>query len=286
MPLDLFSELPNPLLEKPFAVIDFETTGLYPAVGDEICEIGLVRMERGEFVKEYSQLVNPGRPMDPAAAKVSGITAEMLEGQPPFEEVADEFLALLEGAILVAHNAEFDMGFLQVKLQRIGRPQLGNPVLDTLEMARSREETGPFTLGILANRLGIEGPHAHRALDDARMTARVLLHFLKDYHERGHDDITRLPGYRASYQFSLGGGFRGDDNSFRSVVESIRHAIEVRMDLEITYKGGGGKTRRRITPKYIKGMNVRAHCHLRGEERDFRLDRIVEVAEVVRETGG
>ncbi len=285
MPFDLFSSLPNPLLAKPFAVIDFETTGLYPAVGDEICEIGLVRVENGELGVEYSKLVDPKRPMDPAAAQVSGITGEMLEGAPVFADVADEFLALLEGAIIVAHNAEFDMGFLQYKLEKIGRAQLGNPVLDTLELARAQEESGPFTLGILANRLGIEGPHAHRALDDAKMAARVLLHFLDDCHKRGQDDIARIPGYRSSYQFNIGGPGRGDENSFKLVVENIRRAIEAHTDLEIAYKGSGGQTRRRVTPKYIKGMNVRAHCHMRNEDRDFRLDRIVEVAEVTPEQG-
>ena len=285
MPFDLFSDLPNPLLAKPFAVIDFETTGLYPAVGDEICEIGLVRVENGEFAAEYSKLVDPERAMDPAAAQVSGITEDMLKGAPPFADVAGEFIALLEGAILVAHNAEFDMGFLQYKLEKIGRAQLGNPVMDTLELARAQEDSGPFTLGILANRLGIEGPHAHRALDDAKMAARVLLHYLDECHKRGQDDITRIPGYRNSYQFTIGGPTRGDENSFKLVVDNIRRAIEEHRDLEIAYKGSGGQTRRRVTPKYIKGMNVRARCHMRNEDRDFRLDRIVEVAEVAPQNG-
>lgn len=279
MPLDLFSELPNPLLARPFAVVDFETTGLYPAVGDEICEIGLARVENGEIVREFSALVDPGRPLDPAAAQVSGITPEMLAGQPSFEMLADEFLPLLADSIIVAHNAEFDMGFLQYKLQKMGRNQVGNPVLDTLELARAQDDAGPFTLGVLANRLGIEGPHAHRALDDARMAARVLLHYLAEYHKRGQDDITRVPGYRTSYQFSIGGHGR-EENSFQLVVESIRRAIEAHIDLEIAYRGSGGQTHRRVTPRNIKGMNMRAYCHLRKEDRDFRLDRILEVYEV------
>jgi DNA polymerase III epsilon subunit len=285
MAFDLFSGLPNPLLAKPFAVIDFETTGLYPAVGDEIVEIGLTRVENGEFVKEFSRLVDPGREMDPAAAQVSGITAEMLAGKPRFEEVADGFLALLDGAIIVAHNAEFDMAFLQYKLEKMGRTQLPNPVMDTLELARAQDDPGPFTLGILANRLGIEGPHAHRALDDARMAGQVLLKYLDEYHKRGHDDITRIPGYRTSYQFTLGGPGHGEGNSFQTVVESIRRAIAAHADLEIAYRGSGGQTRRRVTPKDIRGMSMRAYCHLRQEDRDFRLDRILECDEVAAKPG-
>jgi DNA polymerase-3 subunit epsilon len=286
MTVDLFSSLPNPLLARPFAVIDFETTGLYPAMGDEICEVGLARVERGEIVREYSALVDPGRPLDPAAAQVSGITAEMLAGAPAFETVVDEFLALFEDAVIVAHNAEFDMAFLQYKLVRLQRQQLGNPVIDTLEMARAQDESGPYTLGILANRLGIEGPHAHRALDDARMAARVLLHYLGEYHKRGQDELSRLPGYRNSYQFSIQGRDRGEENSFQTVVESIRKAIEKKLDLEISYVGGKASSRRRVTPWQIKGMNLRAWCHLRKEERDFRLDRILECHEVIEEGKG
>src|SRR5262245_32355989 len=212
--LDLFSALPNPLLTRPFAVIDFETTGLYPAVGDEICEVGVVRMESGEIVQEYSRLVNPCRPMDPAAIQVSGITMEMVEVQPKFEEIVDDYLPYFQDAVIVAHNAEFDMAFLQSKLVKMKRPQLPNAVLDTLELARAFDETGPYTLGILANRMGIVDKQIHRALEDARMAAHVLRRFLDEYHKRGQDELSRLPGFRNSYQFSIDGPERGEDNSF------------------------------------------------------------------------
>ena len=277
--MDLFSALPNPLLARPFAVIDFETTGLYPAVGDEICELGLVLVENGELTREYSRLVNPGRAMDPAASQVSGITPEMFEGQPRFEDVVDEYLPFFADTVIVAHNAEFDMAFLQYKLVRMQRAQLANPVLDTLELARAFDETGPYTLGALASRLGVEGPHAHRALADAVMAARVLLYFLGEYHKRGQDDLTKIPGYRNSFQFSIDGPDRGVDNSFKLVVEHIRKAIETKTELEISYRGGESTTWRRVTPWMIKGMSLRGYCHLRHEERVFRLDRILECHE-------
>src|SRR6185503_17854523 len=110
---------------------------LYPAVGDEICEVGVVRMENGEIVEEYSRLVDPCRSIDPAAIQVSGITPEMVGGQPKFEVVVDEYLAYFHDAVIVAHNAEFDMAFLQSKLVKLKRPQLPNSVLDTLELARA-----------------------------------------------------------------------------------------------------------------------------------------------------
>ncbi|NNF07588.1 MAG: hypothetical protein HKN21_12570 [Candidatus Eisenbacteria bacterium] len=282
MSLNLFDALPNPLFSKSFAVLDFETTGLYPAVGDEIVEVGLVRVKNGKLGKKWSKLVNPGRDMDPAAAQVSGISKDMLAECPPFEEVADEMLKFIGDSIIVAHNAEFDMAFLQYKLVRMKQPQLSNSVLDTLELARAYDDSGPNTLGILANRLGIEGAHAHRALDDALMTAKVLVHFLDKYHQRGQDEVNRLPGYRASYQFNIDGPGRGEENSFTSVVEQIRSAIEREGDLEFSYKGGSGQSRRRVTPKAIKGMSVRAYCQTKKEIIDFRLDRILDVADLAK----
>ena len=278
MSLNLFDGLPNPLLSKPFAVLDFETTGLYPAVGDEIVEIGVVRIENGAIAREWSRLVNPGREMDPAAAQVSGITAEMLAEEKPFAFVADEFLDLIRDAVVVAHNAEFDMAFLQYKLVKLGRNQVDNPVLDTLELARSQDDSGQNTLGVLANRLGIEGAHAHRALDDATMTAKVLLHYLEEYHRRGQDEIRNLPGYRGSFRFNIEEG--DQERSFKMAVEHVRHAIERGVDLEIDYKGGKGQSRRRVQPRAIRGMSVRAFCYTRGEELDFRLDRILDAVEI------
>jgi len=275
--LNLFDGLPNPLFAKPFAVIDLETTGLYPAVGDEIVELGVVLVEDGKLTREYSRLVNPGREMDPTAAQISGIDPAALFQEPKLEDVVDEFLDVIKDKILVAHNAEFDMAFLQYKLVRLHRPQLPNPVLDTLEIARAQDDSGANALGILANRLGIEGPHVHRALDDAVMAAKVLVHYLEEYHRRGQDDVTRIPGYRNAFQFSIDGPTRGEENSFVMVVDQVRRAIEESADLDIAYRSGSGTKRRQITPKSIRGMNVRGWCHLRKEEKDFRLDRIMDV---------
>jgi DNA polymerase-3 subunit epsilon len=280
MSLSLFDGLPNPLTQRAFAVMDFETTGLYPAIGDEIVELGVVRVENGVIGKTWSRLVNPLRPMDPTAAQISRISPEMLAKEPPFAAVIDEFLEMLRDAVIVCHNAEFDMAFLQYKLVREERQQVPNPVLDTLELARAEDDSGQNTLGILANRLGIEGLHAHRALDDAMMTAKVLLHFLEEYHRRGQDDLNKVPGYRNSFQFSIDGPNRGEENSFKRVVEHVRVAIESSAELEINYRGGSGQKRRRIVPRSIKGMSVRAYCLQRKEEMDFRLDRILEVEEV------
>ena len=278
MELSLFDDLPNPLFEYKYAVLDFETTGLYPAVGDEIVEIGVVMVENGKLGREYAQLVNPGRDMDPAAIHVSGIKPEDLVSKPPFEDIAGAVVELFNDAVIVAHNAEFDMAFLQSKLVKLGRPQLQNAVLDTLELARANDDSGPNTLGTLANRLGIEGPHAHRALDDAVMAARVLVHFLEEFQKRGQTDLARLPGYRKSFIFAFNGD-RSEENSFEMIVDRVRRAIDSQTSVEIVYRGGKSKSTRVVTPTAIKGMNVRGHCHKSNEERDFRLDRIMEMKE-------
>ena len=105
------------LLEKrpseiPIVVLDTETTGLYPGLGHRIVEIGAIRLENWQEVGQVSSLIQPGRKMDPKASSVSGITDADLQGQPTFAQVADGLLALLDGALVVAHNAEFDAGFV------------------------------------------------------------------------------------------------------------------------------------------------------------------------------
>ena len=100
-------------------VFDFETTGL-DSYKDRIIEIGGLVVENGKAVDEFSTLIKPEIPLPPTAAKITGITEEMLVGQPPIEEELPKFLKFIEGSILVAHNAEFDMAFLRNTCERLG----------------------------------------------------------------------------------------------------------------------------------------------------------------------
>ncbi len=159
-------------------VIDLETTGFLPQRGDRVIEIGAVVVERGELVDEFQTLIQVPRSIPRQAFRVHGITDQMLAGQPLPEEVFPALLDFIGGNVLVAHNARFDLPFLRHEFGRLG---LGFPNrhVCTLELARRRLPRLPdHRLATVARHLLGDLPddlRLHRALDDARLTARVWL---------------------------------------------------------------------------------------------------------------
>ena len=116
----------QPLHTVPFVLFDLESTGLDAQAGHRICEIAAVRVEGRMVTGSLEQLINPDREIDPDAFKVNGITQEMVASAPMFPSIVPQVQALFEGAVLVAHNAYFDVGFLTMELQRMGLPPLTN----------------------------------------------------------------------------------------------------------------------------------------------------------------
>jgi DNA polymerase-3 subunit epsilon len=168
--------------------IDVETTGRDPAA-DRIVEIACVIWRNGALEARHSWLVNPGRPISEEASGVHGIRDEDVQDKPSFDAIAPELLALLQGLLPMAYNAEFDRNFLISELARAGVP-LENPPpavrkgiewVDPLVWARElqKDEKGK-SLGEVAQRLGIEIARAHRATDDAEAALHVMQRFLND----------------------------------------------------------------------------------------------------------
>lgn len=169
-------DLGEPLRDVTFVVVDLETTGGSPQ-GSEITEIGAVKVRGGEVLGEFSTLVNPGGPIPPYISVLTGITDAMVIEAPPIAEVLPQFLAWAEGAVLVAHNAPFDIGFLKAACARTGRTWPNARTLDTVPLARrtlSRDEVPNCKLGTLAAFFRADTEPIHRALDDARATVDVL----------------------------------------------------------------------------------------------------------------
>lgn len=159
-----------------FVAFDFETTGLHPAV-DRIVEFGAVRFSPGRELGEYSQLSNPGIPIHPDAARVSGITDAAVAAMPPVAQVLPIFMDFVGDAILVAHNAEFDGSFLRAELHRAGMPTVANLILDTQVLAQKAfPGRKSYALQNLVEMLGIPANSAHRAGDDARQCMRLFEH--------------------------------------------------------------------------------------------------------------
>jgi DNA polymerase-3 subunit epsilon len=163
-------------------VFDTETTGLNPAV-DRVIEIGGVELDnRFPTGRTFHVYINPdGVPIHPDAQAVHGITLESLLDKPVFGEILDEFLTFIDGARLVAHNAGFDIAFINAELARHGHPGIEpQRVVDTLQLARRKHPMGPNSLDALCRRYGIDNSHRtlHGALLDAELLAEVYVELI------------------------------------------------------------------------------------------------------------
>ncbi|ATY84991.1 PolC-type DNA polymerase III [Kyrpidia spormannii] len=175
----------RPLQEAEFVVFDTETTGLN-AREHTLIEIAAVKVRGGKLVDHYASLIDPGVPISPKIQELTGITNDMVKGQPGLSEVLEGFRKFAAGAVLVAHNAEFDMGFLQSAARKLGQPPWDHPVLDTLALARvlyPRERN--HRLKTLTQKFNVELVNHHRAAADAEATAKVFLHLLREAEARG-----------------------------------------------------------------------------------------------------
>ena len=175
------------LSELTFTVFDTETTGLNPSQGDEIIQIGATRIVNGKLLRSesFEQLVDPQRPLAPESAKIHGITSEMLRGQPTIDKVLPAFHAFSADTVLIAHNAAFDMRFLQLKEEQTGL-RFDHPVIDTLLLsAVVHPNQESHRLEAIAERLGLTIIGRHTALGDAIVTAEVFLKLIPLLAEKG-----------------------------------------------------------------------------------------------------
>jgi len=165
-------------------VLDTETTGLNPEKGDRIVEIGCVELENHlPTGKTYHQYINPMRSMSEEVVRVHGLTEEFLSDKPIFSEIADEFLAFVgESTPLVIHNAAFDMNFLNCELKACGKPELTNPVVDSLLIARKKFPGSKVNLDELCKRFHVDASRrtVHGALLDSELLADVYLELITD----------------------------------------------------------------------------------------------------------
>src|SRR5204863_1167059 len=165
-----------PLERATYVVVDLETTGLRPGTA-RICEIGAVRVHELELADEFQTLVDPRVPIGPAIAALTGLRDAELRGAPRSERAVRKFLRFAGDAVLVAHNARFDLSFLDRETERLLGARLAGPVVDTVGLAR-RLLAGRgtrFGLASLAQFFGTAAQPCHRALPDAQATAEILL---------------------------------------------------------------------------------------------------------------
>ncbi|MFQ6016391.1 MAG: exonuclease domain-containing protein, partial [Anaerolineae bacterium] len=255
--------------------LDMETTGLYPHFGDRVCEVALLRCRGRHELARFQSLVNPRRPVSPGAYAVNRIDDEMVRDAPLFEEVVDQVLALLEGAVIVAHNAPFDLGFLTNELQIARWPPIENLVVDTLALARRYYSFPSNSLDNVAYYLGLMRHNAHRAMGDVETTKQVFESFLHDFRRQGVEtlaDLLRLQGGSVPFPIPAEVPLPPD----------IDEALHSGRRLRLRYVSAQGhETRRIVEPLQVTAYGdyqyLVAYCFLRQEQRTFRLDRIVEM---------
>ena len=173
----------------PYVVVDVETTGGRPGTGDRVTEVAAVQVEQGRIALLYHSLVNPERPIPPYVARLTGISDAMVREAPTFAEIAGELAAHLAGRIFVAHNAQFDLGFLGAEFARVAPTPLDELLggsLCTVRLARRVLGHLPRrNLDAVCHHYGVRIADRHRAAGDAEATAHVLVHLMEDLARQG-----------------------------------------------------------------------------------------------------
>lgn len=199
-----YNPQPIDLEDATYVVFDVETTGL-SAVYDRIIELAAVKMKNGEIVETFEHFINPGHPLSAFTTELTGITDAMLEGAPSEESVLNDFKTFSEGSILVAHNASFDMGFLNKGYARMGEKESKLPVIDTLELSRLvNSHMKAHRLNNLAKHYGVHLEQHHRAVYDSETTGYVLMKLLEQakaqYQMLLHSDLNKQMGTGDSFK--------------------------------------------------------------------------------------
>jgi DNA polymerase III subunit epsilon len=261
-----------------FVIFDTETTGLNPGCGDRIVEIAAVRLRSVKRLDSFQTLVNPDREISAAAFAVNGITQQMLRDAPKIEAIMPQFLEFVRGSCLCSYNAVFDLGFLNNELKIMGKEALSGIIaVDILKMSRKLlPGFERYALWYVAEKLGIQGKQAHRAMADVELTIEVFARLL---------EILKIKGVFSFEEFV---GLFGVDQPFlrdlhNQRIAQIQKAINLGQKLKVKYlaSSGGECSEREVLPKEIKQENGRCYltgyCCLKNAERTFRIDNILQL---------
>ena len=282
MPSTLAPTTPVDCLTLTF--VDVETTGLDVAQGDRVCEVALLQVRGMQEVGRFTSLVYPGRPMPARSTLVNGITDTMLAAAPLFSAILPTIRDMLHDTVLVAHNARFDVRFLRYEFARAQQPFEQMAVVDTLALAQAWYTFPHNSLEAIASALGLDNTIRHRAMADVLTTWKIWQRFIADRQTLGPLTLTHLM----------------HPNDSRSMAElellttTLYEGLSAHMPLRLHYRASNAEeTQRVIQPlelQYAYGHSyLRAYCHMRRDERHFRLDRIMaleRLSEIPRQVDG
>ena len=260
-----------------FVAFDIETTGLTPVV-DRVVEIGAVRFRNLDVIETFQELIDPQMPISPGAMAVNGITDEMVRSKPTIDEVLPRLIEFLGEAVLIAHNAPFDVGFLSYDISRLNLTAADKPVLDTCAIPKTLFPGAySYSLENLTAFLGIQPDGFHRALADATACMGIFKRCVAEMGGPGRVTLRDMLEVNGP-SLSLSSGDMILDESY----QPLKAALESGNEVEIMYRDARGAiSDRTITPLSIgifRGTAmIEAFCHLRQDKRNFRLDRIIEI---------
>ncbi len=246
-------------MDGAYVVFDLETTGFSP-VANRIIEIGAVRVENGTITSRFSKFVNPDVPIPYEIEKLTNIHDSMVVNEPMIEEILPEFVSFCEGAVLVAHNADFDMSFLKENCRRQGFAT-DYTYLDTVGLSRALlPDLNKFTLDTICKKLNISLEGHHRAVNDAEATAQMFLKLLDMCKEQDIDDLSKVNALGASntdavrkmhayHVIVLAKNDTGRINLYKLISES-----------HLTYFSRRPKMPKSLIMKYREGLIIGSAC--------------------------
>ncbi len=219
-------ELDLGLADTTFVVFDLETTGT--SAGDsQIIEIGAVKVRGGETIDTFHTLLDPGTTLPSFISQLTGIRSEDLVGKPQLGTVIPQFLKFAAGAVWVAHNARFDVGFIRAACTQLGLAWPAPQVVDTLQLARRtlpREAVGSFRLGALAKYVGADTRPNHRALDDALATVDLLHFLIEKLGDYEVDTLETLTNFRFTTNAPRGSRVAKEISQKRTLIADVTHS--------------------------------------------------------------
>ncbi|MBI1806435.1 MAG: WYL domain-containing protein [Ignavibacteria bacterium] len=259
-----------------FLVVDVETTGLAVETGDRVCELGAVKLRGGAVVDTFTSLIDPQRPISAGAYAVNRISPTMLFNAPTFSAVAERFQRMMDTSILVAYNAPFDLSFLTNEFRLAGFREINNTVIDALPLARQLlPGIGKYPQENVARILGIPFPVKHRAFDDTMVTAQLFIIFISILKAHGCHTCADLLRRDLAQTF------------LTRRMTIVNEALTRHTNLWIKYLSPTNAeiTDRIITPKTCNTdatsrngtTYLEAFCHSAQAERNFRVDRILDI---------
>jgi DNA polymerase-3 subunit epsilon len=257
-----------------FAFLDIETTGLSPWFGDRICQIAIVITEGRRIKSTVDLILNPERELSPAASHINGLDESKLSAAPKFAEITDQLEALLKDAVIVCHNAKFDIQFLDNEYRKLGRSVEYPNLIDTLLLARDNFDMDSYSLQFLADAFHVSNSlQESHAMTDA-MTAKNVFFAMMDALKPNGRPLDDYIGIYNSPAWPQDGAY---------LPIELSEAINSGRRLFIKYMDKDGEISERwISPTEVLGLAdyiyLKAYCHTREAERTFRLDRIIEVA--------